>query len=196
MNIFQNSKFAKFSKNRKKLQNFCEIQFLRSFLLCILPLFKKDLKDFFGPKKILFFRLKYLKVKKRILPDLAGFSVKCFKLEKKSYFRDEVSRVLNTLNRKKKSFFWIFFYDESVCRRRKLPAACLPVLLLFFIVQGHNPIQTVADRQGQAWQQSETPVTDTSQTKGHQSDRQTETILTVSRHENGRLPACLPGKNA
>ena len=35
---------------------------------------------------------------------MAGFSVKCFKLEKKSYFRDEVSRVLNTLNRKKKSF--------------------------------------------------------------------------------------------
>ena len=69
-----------------------------------LPLFKKDLKDFFGPKKILFFRLKYLKVGKKILPDLAGFSVKCVKAGKKSYFRDEISHVLNTLNRKKNPF--------------------------------------------------------------------------------------------
>ena len=90
---------------------------MHDFSLSELPLFKKDLKDFFGPKKILFFRLKYLKVKKKILPDLAGFSVKCVKLEKKSYFRDEISRVLNTLNREKKSFS--FFLDIFARAARK-----------------------------------------------------------------------------
>ena len=80
----------------------------------VLPLFKKDIKDFFGKKYILFFRLKYLKVKKNILPDLAGFSVKCVKLEEKSYFRDEISRVLNTLNREKNpSFFSRYFRARS-----------------------------------------------------------------------------------
>ena len=67
----------------------------------------------FSVKKNLLFGLNTLKSKK-ILPDLAGFSVKCFKLEKKSYFRDEVSRVLNTLNRKKNPSFE-FFFTTSPC---------------------------------------------------------------------------------
>ena len=69
-----------------------------------LPLFKKDLKDFFGPKKILFFRLKYLKVEKKSFQISQDFALNALNLEKKSFFRDEISHVLNTLNRLKKSF--------------------------------------------------------------------------------------------
>ena len=96
------TKFAKFWKIRNILTKVNEISW--NFL----PLFKKDLKDFFGPKKILFFRLKYLKVRKKILGFLAGFSVKCVKPGKKILFSWRNLARLKYIKSQKKIFFQNF----------------------------------------------------------------------------------------
>ena len=59
--------------------------------------------DFFTKNKSFVSGLNTLKLKK-ILPDFSGFSAKCLKAGKKSYFRGEIARVLNALNREKKSY--------------------------------------------------------------------------------------------
>ena len=56
--------------------------------------------DFFDPKKSFVSGLNTLKLKKNPF----RISAKCLKAEKKTYFRGEIPRVLNALNRKKKSY--------------------------------------------------------------------------------------------
>ena len=56
--------------------------------------------DLFGFKKSFFSGLNTLKLKKNPF----RISAKCLKAGKKSYFRGEIARVLNALNREKKSY--------------------------------------------------------------------------------------------
>ena len=56
--------------------------------------------DLFAPKKSFFSGLNTLKLKKNPF----RISAKCLKAGKKSYFRGEIARVLNALNREKKSY--------------------------------------------------------------------------------------------